>query len=394
MLRIRGATLAGMASAARLARLGHDVHLGLDGVGDLGGGRPDTLPQTFTIPALWRDLFTKTGRPLAGSAGAAGLDLVGAPPPVHRFRDGSSFTLPCDRAEQFHAIRDRYGQGAAEAWRDLLDALQTAWAARRRFGVEDTAVPTKADRGKLWLHLTLDDISQRLPHEHLATIVRSLGPRSGTDSPNAPALLATALVLDRTFGRWQLVDRNGRPVAASAMVDLLARRLRERGVTVVDEVDEPDIIALPELPRTRFLHRAPRPALAPALSHGFVADPAPGGITEVIDHSREAPVVAWLRETDGGTLATTHDHTRPEPDLAWGIAPDDAASWLRRVPVIGGVLRASACSLAGNEAWAELASSALATYELHRRVTGVDPSPRNKRFTPPPLASLSRRGCD
>ena len=83
-----GAGMGGLAVAARLATLGHDVvvceqarHRG----GKLGtfsrdGFTFDTGPSLLTLPAVYRDLFIKTGAPLEDS-----VDLV-AVDPVCRYR--------------------------------------------------------------------------------------------------------------------------------------------------------------------------------------------------------------------------------------------------------------------------------------------------------------------
>lgn len=302
----------------------------------------------------------------------------------HRFTDGSSFVLPAERGQQFHAISGRWGERAAAQWRDLVDSLDAVWTARRRLGVEDTVVPRNQDRPALGLDRRLQDLADRVDVPQLATIVTSWGPRSGTDSPGAPAMLALPLLLERTFGRWHLVDRHGLPVAASSLVDLLSLRVRERAVEVVDHVDDPDIDCLPRLPGRQMLRRPPRGFLAPTITHALV-DRAADAAREVVQHTAGGPVVRWYRPTASGTLETTHHYGHTGEDLAWGLAPDDATAWLRRIPVTGDVLSASTASLAGNEPWAELASGALATYALHQRLTGVDPSPRNKQFKPPPL---------
>ena len=49
-----------------------------------GGGVPkllsplDTDPHTVVLPAAWRDLFKKSGRPMAGELGRHGLSVAGA----------------------------------------------------------------------------------------------------------------------------------------------------------------------------------------------------------------------------------------------------------------------------------------------------------------------------
>ena len=67
-----GGGFAGMASAVRLAKLGHRVTL-VEADDELGGSlRPvrhggltwDRAVTTLTLPAVLRDLFRKSGRPL------------------------------------------------------------------------------------------------------------------------------------------------------------------------------------------------------------------------------------------------------------------------------------------------------------------------------------------
>lgn len=387
-----------MAAAARLARLGHQVQLGLGGIplGGVWAPAPETaiavdaMPPVFTLPALWRDLFKKTGRPLAGSAGSAGLELVPAAWPTHHFSDGTRFSLPSERGQQYYAIEGCFGLRAAEQWRDLLDELDELWLLRRRFGIESTEKPTsRQQRAALWLDRSLADLADRLDCHQLASIVLSLGPRNGTDSSKAPALLAVDLVLERTFGRWQLLDREGVAAPASALIKLLADRLAERGVEIVDEVKRPDLVALPHRPRRQVLHRAPRPALAPEIRHDMKGSRPSTGIRELVDHTGDALRVTWRRVTSAGVVSTTHDYSNTVPDLGFGLAPDHARAWLHRVPVDGDTIRASSCSPAGNGPWAELASAAQATYLLHERITGVDPSPKNKAFEPPALRELN-----
>lgn len=375
MLTIRGASLTGLAAAARLARLGHNVQLGHAHLSI------DTVTPVFHIPALWRDLFTKTGRPLAGSTGAAGLELVKAPPARHMFTDGSSLELPTERGAQFYTLQDRYGRPTAEAWRDAIDGLEPLWQALRRFGVEDNKRPSnKAERLALQLSRSIEKTAGSLPHPHLQSIFRSWQYRSGSASSHAPTLLAVPLWLERTFDRWQLVDRAGAPVAGTALVDLLWRRLEERGVTLVDDCESPDLDCRPTLPPKKTLMPRPQPALAPLVTR-TEADSPTDAVRETVDHSQGVPIVTW----QWGTQQLVHDYTAAHRDLSWGLADDSGKNWLCRIPIQESGTRASACSLAGNHPWSELASGALAAYTLHQRITGVDPHPRNKAFQMPAL---------
>ena len=246
---VRGATLSGLAVAARLAKLGHRVELATDG--EPLGGRwaatagpeghlVDALPQLVSLPATWRDVFKKSGGHLVAELNRAGLALVEAPPVEHRFPDGTALELPAERGAQFHAISNRFGEPAAARWRDLVDDLDAVWTARRAFGIDGPELPVdRAGRRRLWLGRTLVDLADRLDHPQLSRLVSDLGPALGTRSAAAPAVLATAHVLDRTFGRWQLVDGDGRGQRASLLVELLAARVSERKVDVVEHSSAP-----------------------------------------------------------------------------------------------------------------------------------------------------------
>lgn len=393
---VHGATLAGLAAAARLAKLGHEVEL-VTGGGPLGGRWAategpaahvaDALPQLVSLPATWRDVFKKSGGHLVTELNRAGLELVEAPPVEHRFPDGTVLELPAERGAQFHAISHRFGAAAATRWRDLLDDLDGVWAARRRFGINNPDLPQDADgRRQLWLDHTLADVADRLQHPQLARLMADLGPINGTRSPAAPALLAVSFVLARTFGLWQLTDSAGRGQRASLLVELLVNRVVERGVTVVEHSDAGPAVDCRPRAAGPWWRASPRPALRPAISHELREGNGTGSIREVVDHTGNGPVTTWLRPVGDGVLASTHDHRRGTADVNWGLAPDNARTWLRRTPIFDGVLAASACSPAGNDAWAELASAALAVYELHERLTGEDCRPTNKAFRGSKLA--------
>ena len=89
-------------------------------------------------------------------------------------------------------------------------------------------------------------------------------------------------------------------------------------------------------------------------------------------------MITWRQPTVDGVQQLIWDYTRPHRDAAWGLEPGSARAVLRRRPVVAEQLTASACSLAGPEPWAELASAALAVYELHERLTGEDCRPSNR----------------
>lgn len=393
---VQGGTLAGMAAAARLARLGHRVALVTDGT-PLGGRWAaavgpegelvDALPQVIRLPATWRDLFKKSGGHLQAELNRGGLELVPAPPAEHRFTDGTILVLPSDRGGSTRAVENTFGTAVAHHWRALSEELPTVWAAYRRHALEGIAPVTgKAHRRSLWLDRSLADVAEGLGPQ-LGRLVTDLGP-----TPDSPALHAVALHVDQLFGRWQLVGTDGLPRRAGTLLDLLAERLTERGVTVTDvaPATDPDgtVDCRPYLPAGRLFRQGPQPAPAPHISHALDtrADLA-DGISEVVDHSHARPLTTWHRPTAHGVLVSTHDHRHTTPAPAWGANAPTSAQWLRRSPVAGtdGTLRASSTSPAGAAPWAELGSAALAVYELHERLTGQDSRPTNKDFRAPRL---------
>lgn len=238
MVIVRGATLSAMAAAARLSRLGHEVTLMTEGAA-LGTGWSDDGP--LLLPAAWRDLFKKSGAHLVTALNAAGLELAAAPPAEHSLLDGTLFALPSERGAQYRAVTAAFGADEAARWRDLIDDLDDVWAAFRRHALEGTApVETAAHRSALWLDRTVDEVAERL-RSPLAGLVRALA-----DDGGAPALAALPLSVERTFGRWQLVDAEGAPQPSTRLAGLLAERLAERGVRVVEETEGAvDIDAVP-----------------------------------------------------------------------------------------------------------------------------------------------------
>lgn len=224
MVIVRGATLAGLAAAARLARLGHRVTIETTAP---SLGATIAVPDAIAVPASWRDLFKKSGGHLQTELNRAGLELVGAPPRACLLPDGSTFQLPAERGEQYRAIASRFGDGEATSWRDLVDDLDGLWHAYRRYALEGvTPVRTTDDRTALWLDVTVADLADRAGAQ-LAPIVLAEG-----GSPTAPAIEAVGLSAERRFGLWQLIDAEGEPQPGSRLVDLLVERLVERGVAV------------------------------------------------------------------------------------------------------------------------------------------------------------------
>lgn len=408
-----------MAAAARLAKRRHRVRLLVPGDRlapewrPAGPDAPSPLPEALVFPAPWRDLFKKSGRILGAELTLEGLDLVPAPPIRHVFADGTELELGGDRGQQFHQLEAAHGTAVAQAWRDLVDSLEPTWQLVRTLGLETSLVSprqVRPHRAALAWGTSVADLAAAQPHPHLRALVEASVWQLGHDPARTPAFVASRLCVQRTFGRWMVVDGHGVPAGSQRLLDLVDKRLATRRVEVVygapvaqeardgrgtrDGAADATVVAglMPEdfapwLPRRSWAHRLRhrdlpdparglsrlRPALRPTLS---TVDTAPGrsGVREVVDHAQRRVCYAT------GTRTLVHDWGAARPDPAAGPAWDGPNSWFDRLPVrLGeGVYAAGAWGRGGNDLAGILMSAALATYDAHFDLTGLDTHPSNK----------------
>lgn len=407
-----GGTLAGMAAAARLAKRGHRVTLLHRGplAAELRPRHPDEpglLPGVLEFPAPWRDLFKKSGRILAAELARSDLDLAPAAPVRHVFADGGELVLGGDRGQQFRQMEAAYGRRVAEHWRHLVDAQEPVWQAVRNLGLETSLVsPTqlRPHRRTLSWGRTVADLATAQPHPHLRALVEATAWRRGHDPAQAPAFLAAYLHVERTFGRWMVVDDRGVPAGSEHLLELLEERLRARRVALVEQPAEIRPAGTPRRPdgrvrvgpagrcqalvlatglgdpvdryglRTREARRlaALPSALAPHRSWGPGAPVE--GVVETVHHA--ARRVSWTTTH----RTAVHDWGAGAPDPERGPAWRGPRTWLRMAPVRLGerLYAAGPWGRGGNDLAAVLMSSALATYDAHYDLTGQDTRPVNK----------------
>ena len=123
-----GGGFGGTAAAARLAKQGHDVTVverldrlgGALGFVEQDGYRWDDGPTSTALPAVVRDLFRKSGRPLARE-----LELVPVEPMrEHRFEDGTVLAMPSgNRSAQLEAVDAALGAGLGQQWVDHVHSF-------------------------------------------------------------------------------------------------------------------------------------------------------------------------------------------------------------------------------------------------------------------------------
>ncbi|WP_375003101.1 phytoene desaturase family protein [Aeromicrobium sp. CTD01-1L150] len=226
-----GGGFAGLASAARLAKLRHEVVL-LESAEELGGrlrnvrrgtGAWQICPDTMTLPGVVRDLFRKSGRPLDKA-----LDLETVPGRRHVFADRSSLDLPMGRrSDQHDAVTGLLG---ADPWSPWLDTMPESWDVLRRRTIH--TLPSghgtldRAARKNLAVRRSLRRAARMaFKDRRLRAMVVDAARLDGDDDRVTPAFTAVTHYLERNFGRWRVVG--GMP----ALADALTQRLAERRVT-------------------------------------------------------------------------------------------------------------------------------------------------------------------
>ncbi|MFJ9349683.1 phytoene desaturase family protein [Streptomyces sp. NPDC101237] len=238
-----GAGMGAMAAAARLAVAGHRVTV-YERTGTYGGAVRrferdgfafDTGPGLLPLPAVYRDLFVKTGKePLEDL-----VELVQVDPSArHVFADGTEVALPnASRAGVVTALDEALGAGAGQRWGDFLVRAREAWDRTRRPLLEEPLWPN-------WQVLAEREPYPSVPHKKLlrtrrATTLAEIGAWElrdarlaalldshalayGLDPRATPASAAVLPYLEHAFGTWYV--RGGIRELARAVYERCVRR--------------------------------------------------------------------------------------------------------------------------------------------------------------------------
>lgn len=240
-----GAGVGAMAAAARLAVAGHRVTVyersstygGALGRFERDGFVFDTGPGLLRLPAVYRDLFVKTGKePLESVVELAPVD----PAARHVFPDGSEVTLPnASRAGVMSALDEALGEGAGERWGAFLIRAREAWDRTRRPLLEEPLWPNwevlarepyPAPRQRRLLRAprqaaTLGEVAAwELGGGRLGALLEGCALEYGLDPRTAPAAAAVLPYMEQTFGSWYV--RGGmRELARAVHERCVARRV-------------------------------------------------------------------------------------------------------------------------------------------------------------------------
>ncbi|MBC7639345.1 MAG: phytoene desaturase [Rhodoferax sp.] len=363
-----GAGVGGLATAARLAALGHQVtvcergsevggKLGLvsHDVPGLGTFRFDTGPSLVTMPQVFRDLFDATG------GWPTDLSLTPLEPLArYRFADGTFFDASSDLDEHCARLDAALGEGSGADWRGFTARAQRVWQASRGPFLES---PLDGPR-------TIAKLASRRPRDITAIApgrsLRSLGRRhlrdprlrtyldryatyTGSDPRRAPAALAAVPYVEQAYGGWYVpggLHRLGEAIRDRAVECGAALRLetevvsieitggRASGVVLADGERLPADVVVANADAAAVYGTATTPGLVnvptatrrlaratPSLS-GFVLLLAVEGRTPALAHHN----VLFPRDYDDEFDAVFGDPARPVPDPTLYVsAPDDPA---------------------------------------------------------------------
>ncbi|WP_341925490.1 FAD-dependent oxidoreductase [Nocardioides psychrotolerans] len=367
-----GGGFGGLASAARLAKLGHEVTL-LERSAQLGGAMTSVSQDGFTwdagptstlLPAVIRDLFRKSGRPVEKEVELVALDLVRE----HRFEDRSVLRLPGGTRGAQLAAFDELGKGLGQVWVDYVESFNEDWEVLRRGYMEVPWDPSslspeaaKALSKRLDSRETLHKRLRRsFRDERLALVAGHPFVAEGHDLRNVPAWAGLRAYLEQRFDAWTV------PGGMAGLTVALEQRLATRRVTVLKDTPALDLV----------LREGRVAAVATAMGE-IAAD-----VVVVAVDPRRLPALASYVERTMPAIPPVITHLGLEGDLpdlphevvlhgdpllilrTGGQAPDGGAAW----------------TLQGRGRLAEDMLRALARHKIDVRdnvVTRLDLSPRD-----------------
>lgn len=345
-----GGGLAGLASAARLAKAGHHVVL-VEAATTLGGALGAVSEDGYTwdgsatstlLPAALRDLFRKSGRPLETELGGElePLDVI----TEHRFEDRTSVRVPGgSRAAQLAAF-DELGPGLGEAWVRHVDTYASVWDVLRTNYVEVPWDPRDVPKDLDSLFNTRETLHKRLRRDfrddRLGLVGGYRAVAEGHDLRNVPAWAGVTNYLEQCFGAWTV------PGGMARIVDLLTARLETRGVTVLTPTAARDLVVREgrvaavsvesgdidvdavvvaidprRLPALAPVVERTMPALPPVVAHVGLEGDVPDVPAELVLH---ADPMITIRTgggaPEGGTAWTLHGRGKLAEDILDALA--------------------------------------------------------------------------
>jgi phytoene desaturase len=236
-----GAGLGGLAAAARLAAVGHEVTVceaagtvgGKLGLYERDGFRFDTGPSLLTMPHVFHELFDDTGGWPDGLSFRR-LDPVAR----YRFADGTGLDA-ADGLDAFcEALDGAFGPGNGDDWRALSAHAQRVWEVSRGPFLEQPldgprtiarlALRRPRDVAVIAPGRTLRGLGRRhLRDPRLRMLLDRYATYTGSDPRRAPAALAAVPYAEQEYGGWYVEGGLRR------LGDAVHERALDRGATVL-----------------------------------------------------------------------------------------------------------------------------------------------------------------
>ena len=236
-----GAGMAGLACAARLAKRGHRVSI-IEAT-EFAGGKCrtewidgyafDTGPSLLTLPAVYRDLFLKTGKRLEHL-----LELQPVDPSFsYIFHDGKTVTFPnLSHNATVSAISSAFGESAGRQWHELLRRAEAMWESSRESFIEgELKSPLQLLKRRSFIRdlrtiapwTSLSSLTDSYTdNPYLKKIISRYATYTGSDPRQVPAVLLTIVFVEEAFGAWHVKGGLG------SLASTLESRVRDLGVDI------------------------------------------------------------------------------------------------------------------------------------------------------------------
>ena len=235
-----GAGMGGMTAAARLSRGGHEVVV-YEASSQVGGkcrtewiGKVafDTGPSLLTLPAVYKDFFQRTGKPMGFVCPIESVD----PSFDYRFADGSNVKFSnLSRNKTLDSITEAFGAESAAQWDRIMKRAERMWDVSRGPFIESELKSPFSLIKRItfvrdmkiiapWktLRVHADGI---LKDQRLRFIMDRYATYSGSDPRKAPAVLSTIAFVEESFGAWHVKGGLGQ------LTEKVYRRAVDVGVT-------------------------------------------------------------------------------------------------------------------------------------------------------------------